>query len=254
VRPTVVLTAWLHSGWRDILKLAALVAAAALTTVVGLVVTGIWQDITGDHEHALGLRIDASTPQQGTEAAVVPVRLSRLPPPPEARIAGRRASCPTRDWVRGVGGADTQTIFTVYVEGLSDRTVILDRAEVEVVRRRPPMRGTWVGCVGAARTGVRTLSVDLDSRPARAVYTNDAGDPKRTKFLFSLRRREVEVFSVVAPGGNCWCSWRLRLGYTVRNQRHTVTVDDAGRPFETTGSSRAVGAQYSNGWRRLPPG
>src|SRR3982750_3233433 len=132
MRPTAILTAWLHSGRRGMLKLAALIAAAAFTTVVGLVVTGIWQDTTGDEEDALGVRIDAATPPDGTEAAVVPARLSRLPPPPEARIPGSRARCPTRGWVRGVGGADTQTILTVYVEGLSDRTASLDRAEVEV--------------------------------------------------------------------------------------------------------------------------
>jgi hypothetical protein len=235
------------------LKIAALIAAAGLSTVLGLLVTGIRRDGGGREQATLGVRTDTSTPRDGTEAAVVPLRISRLPPPPGARAPGARG-CPTRGWVRGLGGADTQTIFTVHVEGLSDRTVIVDRAEVDVVRRHPPMRGTWVGCVGAGRQAVRRLSVDLDSTPARAVYTNDEGDPKRPRrFLFALGRGQVEEFLVVASGGRCWCTWRLRLGYTVRRRRRTLTIDDSGRPFETTGSSRAVGARYSNGWHALPP-
>ena len=229
---------------------ATLVAAAGLAAVAGLVAGG--HDVGGAGGAALRVRADTSTPQDGTEAAVVPLGLSRLPAPPRARIAGRRG-CPTRGWVRGLGGADTQTVFTVSVEGLSDRTVIVDRAEVDVVRRRAPMRGTWVGCVGAGRTAGGRLIVDLDSRPARAVYANDAASSRPpARSLFALRRGQVEAFSVVASGGTCWCSWRLRLRYRVSTRRRTLTIDDAGQPFETTGSSRAVGAGYRDRWQPLP--
>jgi hypothetical protein len=249
---------WLHSGWRGLLKLAALIAATALVTIVGLVVTGVWNGIWRDEpEDPVHLRVETGPRDALSGGAVIPRRISQLPPPPEIRgrvVSGTSTTpirCPTLGWVRGLGGAETETTFMVYLEGRSERTVILDRADVEVVRRHPPMRGTFVNCGPGARVAVRRLRVNLGSRPARAVYLDEEDRP--SKFLFSLRRGEVEAFLVDARGGQCWCSWRLRLGYTVGNQRYTHTIDAAGHPFETTGPSRAVYAQYHNEWQRLPP-
>lgn len=247
----MVLKSWLHSGWRGGLKILGLVAGTALATVVGLVVTGVWKDLT--ENDALAITLDSGGAYGQSLGAVVPRAVSQLPPPPEVgEVTGAVHRCATRGWIRKLGGVETETVFTLYVEGLSDRTVVLDRVEADVLKRRPPMRGVFVRpCVDPLGESVRTLSVDLDSVPARVTYTapkrrwSPTGlalgpNPSRPrKFLFSLTRGEVEAFQVFAIGGRCWCSWRLRLGYTVAGERHTVVVDDGGDPFETTGSSRA---------------
>lgn len=274
------LKAWLHSGWRrTILAFVGTTAAAAIIILIATgVATSVWSDLSeGD---AVAVTVESAKPHASSPAAVVPRQVAQLPPPAQVHdVYGEADRCPTQAWVRRLGGAPTHTYFTVYIEGLSDRTVILDRVEVEVLQRRPPMRGAYVVCRPPPPAGApppppgapppppppavivptRTVRVDLDSTPARSVYTvpeerrgaapPDADMERPARFLFSLKRGDVEAFEVQATGSTCWCSWRLRLGYTVGGERHTLTVDNAGDPFETTGSSQSVGAWYHGRWR-----
>jgi hypothetical protein len=159
--------------------------------------------------------------------------------------------CATKEWARSLGGADAgETVFIAYIEGLSDRTVILDSVTVEVHGRNPPIHGSYLACVPLPYTlPTRSLFVNLDRDPATVTYW-PGRDPRREPDLRSLRRRtapepfsfklpkgEVEAFKVTALTGRCWCLWTLKLGYVVEGERHTVEVSDGGEPFATAARS-----------------
>jgi hypothetical protein len=82
---------------------------------------------------------------------VLPLPLEQLPPPP-VTDSGQR--CATGEWVRALGGADAgETSFVAYVEGLADRTVILDAVDVRLVGKSPPVVGTTSRSRACARPG-----------------------------------------------------------------------------------------------------
>jgi hypothetical protein len=220
------------------------------------------------------------------DGVVIPRPFNRLPDPPRTTaVNGDQSSCGTIKWARDLGGVEPETAFSVYLEGLADRTVTLDRVDVEVSERRAAMVGTRIDCIAGARSPARVLAVDLDAQPATVEYrapgprkyrTRSYRDPAtgrklrvrvldyRTSFgaeierpfLFTLRRGEIEIFLVSAFPQRCWCTWRLKFHYVSAGQRGTLTVPDESKPaMQTTPPSRAISAHWEpkRGWTKSPP-
>jgi hypothetical protein len=242
---------------RKIWAFIGLVGAAALTAVVGAVVTDTKESIGAPDPvevqvEVAGERDVLGQPSRDTPTSyVLPLEGRALPPPPVQTTSRAVTTSCTREWAQRVGGADAyETVFTVYVEGRSDRTVILDRVDARVVGRAPAMNGSVISCLppGMAMP-TRTLSVDLDAEPATVTYV-PGPDPRSrdydvrsllrrrrpAPFLFKLPRGEVEAFRVYATARTCWCTWTLRFGYLVGGDRRTVEVRDVDdSPFTTSG-------------------
>lgn len=51
------------------------------------------------------------------------------------------------------------------MRGLTDEPIILDRIQVEILRRRPPLSGTHVAYLGGDLIDIRYIAVDLDTSP-----------------------------------------------------------------------------------------
>jgi hypothetical protein len=196
------------------------------------------------------LRRDDSPYSPIVNGVVISIPFSRLPPPPRTTdSAGLPSSCGTWAWARKLGGVRPETAFTVYLEGRSDRTVTLDKVDVHVSRRRAPMAGTRLDCLGTSRGTARELVVDLDSRPATVRYQAPApsryqtrsfrdpitgrthrspmqvpslASPIKRPFLFTLHRGEIEIFLVSAFPQHRWCSWRMRFHYVSAGRRGTI--------------------------------
>jgi hypothetical protein len=59
------------------------------------------------------------------------------------------------------------------------------------------------------------------------------GDSERN-ISFTIAPDETEVFDITAHTESCFCRWVLELVTTQDGEEEIVTVDDQGRPFETT--------------------
>lgn len=157
----------------------------------------------------------------------------QVPPPPAEQDAGRWAATQ-----RAVHGGDTNV--EISVQGRTSTAVVLEALRVRVVGRAGPAEGTAYsmdqGCGGAITP--RSFSVDLDrNRPvARSVAGSDMGTPiPAVRFPYRVSAQDPEVLLVTARTETCDCHWYLELEWSSQGRTGTVRIDDAGRPFRTSG-------------------
>jgi hypothetical protein len=139
-------------------------------------------------------------------------------------------------WARSQGAVDGDvTRLAVVVRGKLDAQVVLSDARAHVVRREPILSGAAIQCPPAGETSFRPLSIDLDSRDARARY----GSARRKPFGFTLSKGEAETFVVTASASRATYSWYLELTVLAGDTPQTVRIGDHGRPFRTTSTHGA---------------
>nr|WP_203731829.1 helix-turn-helix transcriptional regulator [Streptomyces sp. SID12501] len=156
-----------------------------------------------------------------------------VPPPPAAQDAGPWAATQ-----HAVHGGDTNV--EISVQGRTSTAVVLEALRVRVVGRSAPAGGTAYsmdqGCGGSITP--RSFSVDLDKdRPiARSAPGNDVGTPiPAVRFPYRVSAEDPEVLLVTARTVTCDCRWYLELDWSSQGRTGTVRIDDAGRPFRTSG-------------------
>lgn len=157
----------------------------------------------------------------------------QVPPPPAAQDAGPWAATQ-----QAVHGGDTNV--EISVQGRTSAAVVLEALRVRVVGRSDPAGGTAYsmdqGCGGSITP--RYFSVDLDrDRPvARPTAGDDVGTPiPAVRFPYRVSAQDPEVLLVTARTVTCDCRWYLELDWSSRGSAGTVRIDDAGRPFRTSG-------------------
>ncbi|WP_405823643.1 helix-turn-helix domain-containing protein [Streptomyces sp. NBC_01390] len=157
----------------------------------------------------------------------------QVPPPPAAQDAAPWAASQ-----HAVHGGDTNV--EISVQGRTSTAVVLEALRVRVVGRDDPAEGTAYsmdqGCGGSITP--RSFSVDLDKdRPvARSVAGSDVGTPiPAVRFPYRVSAQDPEVLLVNARTVACDCRWYLELDWSSQGRTGTVRIDDAGRPFRTSG-------------------
>jgi hypothetical protein len=103
----------------------------------------------------------------------------------------------------------------VTVRGRTDKPVILNGFDVEIVTSGSPVDGWFrypdLGCGGVM---VRTLQFDLDSdRPVPMVLEEDGSAPKRMTDVFKVTSTDPEVFQILATTARHDVEFRLWLRY-----------------------------------------
>lgn len=116
----------------------------------------------------------------------------------------------------------------VSVRGRTDKPVILNGFDVEIVASGPPVDGWFrypdLGCGGVM---VRTLQFDLDSdRPVPMVLDEDGSAPKRMTDVYKVTSTDPEVFQILATTASHDVKFRLWLRYQSENGsgRHEVGI------------------------------
>jgi hypothetical protein len=162
-----------------------------------------------------------------------------------------------REWrtrARRADGVDAdETHAHAYLQGTPGAAVVIDGIEVEILRRRPPIRGTSAHCpAGGAVGNPRLIDVDLDADPPEVLYA-EAGDdyPARRRLNFTLTDAESDTFRLRAHTTRCDCTWRARVQMVVNDQRMQLTLDEDGEPFRTSASAAARHVAW-NGRRWAP--
>lgn len=157
----------------------------------------------------------------------------QVPPPPPPQDA--------RTWATSLGAVHgRQTMVRVSVQGRDSTAVVLEALRVRVVSRAAPLKGSVYamdrGCGGALTPRFFDVDLDRDRPVARPQDGNDTGTPiPAMRLPYRVSATDPEVLLVTAETRTCDCSWYLELDWSSQGRTGTVRVDDAGRPFRTTG-------------------
>jgi hypothetical protein len=157
-------------------------------------------------------------------------------------------------WVdvhQAVSAGEQYVTFTV--QGTGEETVVLEGLSVRMAGKRSPL--AWndyamgypgVGCGGGVPT--RSFTVALDAmRPAPVP---EAGS---RSFPFKVSQSDPEVFHVTADASAYDVSWYLELAWSSGDRHGTLVIDDAGRPFRTSGNNGRPAYAFPLGGEKWRP-
>jgi hypothetical protein len=180
---------------------------------------------------------------------VIPEDVENLGPPPPGLCRDRGP------WAYRLGGADAQfTRVAVTIAARGSATVRVDDVRIDVLRRRPGIKGTWARCAaGGASGSPRMIMVDLNQDPPTVYYLREGGDAQLPPFDFRIASGDVEVFFIEATTTNCYCEWIARFQLVVGSERREIIVGTKERPLRTSSIQNARPFEWRNGrWRRAP--
>ncbi|WP_309094864.1 helix-turn-helix domain-containing protein [Streptomyces sp.] len=152
-----------------------------------------------------------------------------VPPPLEQDAPG---------WVAAMDAVPSgEQLLKVTVQGTGDETVVLKGLTVRMAGKRAPL--AWndyamgypgVGCGGGVPTRLFTVALDA----ARPAVVPEAG---HDDFPFKVSESDPEVYYIRADASAYDVSWYLELRWSSGSRQGTLTVDDRGRPFRTSGNN-----------------
>ncbi|MGW0865314.1 helix-turn-helix domain-containing protein [Streptomyces sp. NPDC002611] len=141
-------------------------------------------------------------------------------------------------WVAANGAVPSgQQFLKLTVQGTGKETVVVDGLTVRMAGKRTPL--AWndyamgypgVGCGGGVPTRFFTVALDA----ARPSVVPEAG---HDDFPFSVSQSDPEVYYIRADASAYDVSWYLELRWSSGSRSGTLTVDDKGRPFRTSGNN-----------------
>ncbi|MFJ7338705.1 helix-turn-helix domain-containing protein [Streptomyces sp. NPDC101110] len=151
------------------------------------------------------------------------------PPPAEPDAPG---------WVAAMGAVPSgEQLLKLTVQGKGEETVVVKDLTVRMAGKRAPL--AWndyamgypgVGCGGGVPTRFFTVALDA-TRPG---VVPEAG---HADFPFKVSESDPEVYYVRADASAYDVSWYLELSWSSGGRTGTLTVDDHGRPFRTSGNN-----------------
>lgn len=157
-------------------------------------------------------------------------------------------------WVSSFGAVSSEEQYVrLTVQGTGDETVVVEELNVRVAGKRSPL--PWndfvmgypgVGCGAGVPT--RSFTVALDA--ARPVVTPEAG---QRDFPFSVSESDPEVYYITADASAYDVSWYLELKWSSGSRSGTLTVDDKGRPFRTSGNNGRPAYEFPLGGEEWVP-
>ncbi|GGT57387.1 helix-turn-helix domain-containing protein [Streptomyces coeruleorubidus] len=182
---------------------------------------------------------------------VVAAPPEQVPPPPVPQDAGVWAA--SENAVHG-----GETLVRLSVQGRTDTAVVLEALRVRVVGRSAPAPGNAYamnqGCGGSITPRSFDVNLDKDRPIARAVAGSDTGTPiPAVRMPYRVSARDPEVLLVNARTQGCDCRWYLELDWSSQGRTGTVRIDDAGRPFRTSGIKGLPRYTYDTSERRWAP-
>ncbi|MDQ1017270.1 helix-turn-helix domain-containing protein [Streptomyces afghaniensis] len=157
-------------------------------------------------------------------------------------------------WVGAMGAVPSgQQYLKLTVQGTGKETVVVDGLTVRMAGKRAPL--AWndyamgypgVGCGGNVPT--RSFTVALDA--ARPAVVPEAG---HDDFPFSVSESDPEVYHILADASAYDVSWYLELRWSSGSRSGTLTVDDRGRPFRTSGNNGRPAYEFPLGGDKWVP-
>ncbi|MFI2909880.1 hypothetical protein ACG2OD_16730 [Streptomyces sp. PDY-4] len=157
-------------------------------------------------------------------------------------------------WTSAVGAVSSGGQYVqLTVQGTGAETVVVEGLTVRVAGKRSPL--AWndfamgypgVGCGGNVPT--RSFTVALDA--ARPVVTPESG---HRDFPFKVSESDPEIYYIKADASAYDVSWSLELKWSSGSRSGTLTLDDKGRPFRTSGNNGRPAYEFPLGGEKWVP-
>lgn len=244
------------------LRFRTWLVAAVVTGLTAFVAAGVEKLLDVGTQKLAGppIKVVAQRFKDCPFSYVLPGSPNQTPPPPSLdNISGTRD-----DWARRLGGADGGfTQVEVTVTGSSDRAVVLQGLQVEIIDRARPIQGFEAHAVCGDLVALRYITVDLDMEPPviteagdnRSEHPDMEGVPEDiVTFPYKVSESEPEVFSIFASTERCNCKWQMRLRWVSGNDSGEYIIDDEGKPFHTHGTEGLRSYVSNNGEPLTPVG
>jgi hypothetical protein len=147
-------------------------------------------------------------------------------------------------WVRVTGAADNgATRVTVTIQARPGQIAYITGIHFNVLKRRPPIRGTLVYMPCGGSVLGRFVDVDLDYKPPRIIGTSS--DPNALvgqisnnfaplKLPYEISNIGGLVLIVYAQVKKCDCIWSADILWSSDGRNGSTRIDNHGTPFETT--------------------
>ncbi|MER6159990.1 helix-turn-helix transcriptional regulator [Streptomyces sp. NPDC001868] len=166
-------------------------------------------------------------------------------PPGEPGAAG---------WVSAQGAVSSgQQFLTLSLQGAGEETVIVRSLKVKTAGKQSPL--AWndyamaypgVGCGAGVPT--RSFTIALDA--ARPAVQPKAGSKD---FPYSVSESDPETYYITADASAYYVSWYLELEWTSGGRSGTLTLDDNGQPFRTSGNNGRPAYEFPLGGSKWVP-
>ncbi|WP_346345661.1 helix-turn-helix transcriptional regulator [Streptomyces sp. SID5643] len=164
------------------------------------------------------------------------------PPPIEQGAPG---------WVAAMGAVPSgEQFLKLTVQGTGKETVVVKGLTVRMAGKRAPL--AWndyamgypgVGCGGGVPTRFFTVALDA----VRPGVVPDAG---HADFPFKVSESDPETYYIRADASAYDVSWYLELRWSSGGRTGTLTVDDHGRPFRTSGNNGRPAYEFPLGGKK----
>jgi len=160
-------------------------------------------------------------------------------------------------WAHKLGAVDAYTtLVRMKISGRSSTPVILNDLRITVISRRAPPDAWLISYLGlGSAQGVRYFDVNLDRRAPVATYVG-----KRNPLPLRVTDTDVEVIDLLASALRCDCRWTIKLDWASGSKQGTMTIDDHGESFQTSGvrftssgEPRRAIAWFRGRWMRIGP-
>ncbi|MGM1064097.1 hypothetical protein [Saccharothrix sp. Mg75] len=165
-------------------------------------------------------------------------------------------SCDGRHkWARGKGGVDVNaTVGRISVYAAPGRSVELKAVQPKpTAESRDPAPGAIATCPGRGG-GPRVLGINLDTK--KTGWGSDFDEASEETFVsLPVPAGETLVFDFAAFTQSRHWSYRIDLVLSVDGEEEVVSVDDGGKPFQTTAPTGGRSYQWvDDDWLDVTPG
>lgn len=143
--------------------------------------------------------------------------------------------------------------MTLVLTSTSDNAITLTAPNVHVLSTSPQLKGIWLNVFGGCGAG------PCNPNPPKTVYNLDTQYPYRLSGSQpgGLDQCAAEYPTTIPPHGTftvelyvmtekCDCRWDTQLNWVNGASQHTLTVNDAGRPFEITSVKGAASTVWTS--------
>ncbi|WP_330327880.1 hypothetical protein [Streptomyces pseudovenezuelae] len=140
-------------------------------------------------------------------------------------------------------------LIKLSLQGTSQKSILIHRMDVEIVKRRPALRGPLYYVGGGGLAPSRLLAIDLDSPHPKAVpeIGVNSSEPNSTPgpvdFPFFVSETELEYFIIIVTADKYDCEWVGKIHWTVDGKNGVSEVSNNGNPLRLTGASAATSSQ-----------
>jgi hypothetical protein len=149
-----------------------------------------------------------------------------------------------------------RSVKNLVVEGSTYRDATIVNLRAEILDRKAPMHGAFIGCPSSGGLGSIGLYFDFDEPHPLATQEGapDYGEPYFADGdVIVLKKGEIQPIQVTATSTRDYVAWNLVADVLVDGERQQITIDDKGRPFQITGAVPGLRFERYYEWPSLLP-